>query len=124
MLLAYSGTLLEQVCWIDGCTPSELQINGVANLDGTLAFSFLDDFAPKVGDSFILMTFFEAYGSFDTITGLNLGNNEHLDVFYDAHDIRVQVATPEPASGLLTLFGAIAILAAIGCRRIVRIAGA
>ena len=53
-----TGTLLEQFCWSPGCTASMLEVNGVANLDGTLAFTFLDNYIPIVGDSFILMTFF------------------------------------------------------------------
>jgi len=105
------GTLVEQVGWINGYTGSLLQLNGVANLDGTLSLSLLSGYNPTVGDSFILMTFFQEYGSFNTITGLNLGNNEHLDLVYDPHDIRVEVETPEPGSAFLLLVGVLAILA-------------
>lgn len=107
-----SGSLIEEVGWVNGMTGSLLHVNGTANLDGTLALSLLAGYTPMVGDSFILMTFLHDFGVFDTITGLNLGNNESLQVFYDPHDIRVQVVqTPEPASILFMLVGVVVLIA-------------
>jgi hypothetical protein len=111
-----TGTLAEQVGWINGSNASLLRVNGVATLDGTLALTLLNGFDPTAGSSFILMTFFSDHGSFNAITGLNLGNNLFLDVFYDPHDVRVvvesqSVATPEPNSALLLVVSSIAILA-------------
>jgi hypothetical protein len=109
-----TGTLVEQVGWLNGCNASLFTVNGVANLNGTLALSLLSGYDPTAGDSFILMTFLSDYGSFNTVTGLNLGNNLFFDLIYDPHDIRVEVeshslATPEPNSFLLVL-GCIPIL--------------
>ncbi len=111
-----TGTLMEQVGWLPGSTSSLLQVNGVADLDGTLALSLLNGYDPIAGDSFVLMTFWSEDGTFNTITGLNLGNNLFLDVIYDPHDIRVDVeslpvSTPEPSSILLLLIGLMAIVA-------------
>lgn len=111
-----TGTLAEQVGWINGSNASLLRVNGVVTLDGTLALTLLNGFDPTAGNSFILMTFFSDHGSFNTITGLNLGNNLFFDVFYDPHDVRVvvesqSVATPEPNSALLLVVSSIAILA-------------
>lgn len=106
-----SGSLIEEVGWINGMNASLLQVNGTATLDGTLVLSLLGGYNPGVGDSFILMTFLQGYGSFNTITGLNPGNNEYLQLFYDPHDVRVQVEqTPEPSSMLLLVVGAIAVV--------------
>jgi hypothetical protein len=103
-----TGTLKEQVGWLNGCNASLFTVNGVANLNGTLALSLLSGYDPTAGDSFILMTFLSDYGSFNTVTGLNLGNDLFLDLIYEAHDIRVEVesqsmATPEPNTFLLVL---------------------
>lgn len=104
------GTLVEEVGWIDGMNASLLRVNGTATLDGTLALTLLNGFDPTVGDSFILMTFLQGYGAFNTTTGLNLGNNEFLQLFYDPTDVRAVVEqTPEPASILLVLVGLIGI---------------
>jgi hypothetical protein len=111
-----TGKLMEQVGWINGSNASLFQVNGVATLDGTLALTLLNGYDPTVGDSFILMTFLMGQGSFDTVTGLNLGNNLFFDLMYDPHDVRVvvesqPVATPEPNSSPLLLLGSFAILA-------------
>jgi hypothetical protein len=102
-----TGTLQEQVGWLKGCSASIFTVNGVANLNGTLALSLLSGYDPMVGDSFILMTFLSDYGSFNTVTGLNLGDNLFFELIYDPHDIRVEVeshtVTPEPDSVLLVI---------------------
>jgi hypothetical protein len=76
----------------------------------------LDGYDPTTGDSFILMTFLSDRGSFNTVTGLNLGDNLFFDLVYDPHDVRavvesLPVATPEPNSALLFAVGSITILA-------------
>jgi len=111
-----TGTLLEQVGWINGGQASLLRVNGTADLDGTLVLMLLNGYDPTAGDSFILMTFWCDYGSFNTVTGLNLGNDLFFNLIYDPHDIRVvvesqPVATPEPNSIILLLVGCIPILA-------------
>jgi fibronectin-binding autotransporter adhesin len=111
-----TGLLVEQIGWIDGQNADLLRVNGAVNLDGTLDLSLLPGYGPTAGDSFTLMTFLSDSGTFDTVTGLNLGNNLFLDLIYDAHDIRVEVeslpvGTPEPGSFLLLLVGGGVVLA-------------
>jgi hypothetical protein len=87
----------------------------------------LNGYDPTTGDSFIVMTFLSDRGSFDTVTGLNLGDNLVFDLVYDPHDVRaaaesLSVATPEPNSSLLFAVGSITILAISRKRRTAKIA--
>jgi hypothetical protein len=107
-----TGSLVEEVGWLNGNNASLLAVNGTADLDGTLELLLLSGYTPKVGDSFILMTFLQEFGSFNSITGLYLGNDEYLQLFYDPHDLRAVVETvpaPEPSSVLFVLVGLLAI---------------
>ncbi len=116
-----TGTLAEEIGWLNGSNASLLDVNGNVDLDGTLALAELSGFDPTVGESFILMEFSSDYGSFNTVTGLDLGNDMYLDLEYDPHDVRVVVesqslATPEPSSLLLLLAGCIPVLIFSGKR--------
>lgn len=124
-----AGTLMDQVGPLSGTNATLLRVNGVANLNGTLSLSLLNGYDPTAGDSFIIMTFLRDFGTFNTVTGVNLGEGLFLEVNYEAHDILVEVesnpiGTPEPSSALLLLAGIIAILATVSIRRAVKMAGA
>ena len=119
-----TGTLAEQVGWINGMNANLLAVKGTANLSGTLAVSLLSGFQPTVGETFTLMTFLSDTGMFSSVILPNLGNGEQLDLLYQPTDILVEVepatvATPEPGSAALLLVGLLAALAAFG-RRTVR----
>jgi hypothetical protein len=119
-----TGTLAEQVGWINGMNASLLAVKGTANLGGTLALSLLSGFTPTVGETFTLMTFLSDTGMFSSVILPNLGNGEQLDLVFQPTDILVEVepasvATPEPGSPVLLLVGLLAALAVFG-RRTVR----
>jgi hypothetical protein len=61
----------------------QLQIGGVATLDGTLNIALLDDYFPNVGDGFQVLTFGSREGDFAAINGLDLGGGVFFDPVYD-----------------------------------------
>jgi hypothetical protein len=75
-----SGTLFVQ---IGGLTPvsefDQFNINGSANLDGTLDVTLSGGFVPTPGDSFAVITFANRSGQFATVNGhgqaYNIGYN-------------------------------------------------
>ena len=56
----------------------QLKVLGAATLDGTLAASLLDGFAPSLGDSFTVLTFATKTGDFSDFTGSDVGG--HLEL--------------------------------------------
>jgi hypothetical protein len=56
---------------------------GVATLAGTLNVSLVGGFTPALGNTFDVLTFSSRLGSFDTITGLDLGAGLGLQAAFD-----------------------------------------
>lgn len=102
-----TGTLMEEIASFDPGIFSNLQISGLATLDGTLDIDLLDGFMPTAGESFEIMEFGSLDGEFSGIDGANIGDGLQFEIFYDPHDIRLVAAqtTPEPESFLLLGIG-------------------
>jgi len=60
-----------------GETYDQLNISGIANLGGRLSVSLLDNFQPKIGDTFDILKFGSVQGSFDSAQGLYGFNSDY-----------------------------------------------
>jgi hypothetical protein len=67
-----------------GTEYDQLQVTGMATLDGTLNVHVLDGFFVHENDSFRVLTFASHMGNFATTTGLDLGGGLVLDPTFDA----------------------------------------
>jgi hypothetical protein len=68
---------------LDGGGNDQLEISGAATLAGTLDLSLINGFEPAVGQAFTLLTHASRSGTFDTITGYDIGGGGSLSVHYD-----------------------------------------
>ena len=59
-----------------------LDVAGAVELEGELAVSLINGFAPELGQTFEVMTFTSRTGEFDTLTGSSLGNGLGLTPSY------------------------------------------
>jgi hypothetical protein len=105
-----SGTLVEEVGWLNGFSFNPLFVLGNANLDGTLDIESMMGYFPEAGDFFILMLFNSSTGRFSNLQGLDFGGGMGFEVDYEQHDVRlVAKEVPEPgvpfllAAGLIVL---------------------
>jgi hypothetical protein len=78
-----TGTLAIQIAATDVASFNQLVVNGTANLDGTLDVMLLNGYMPNSGDSFVVMTFGAASGSFAAVTG----DGALFSVNYDPNDV-------------------------------------
>jgi hypothetical protein len=58
----------------------QLNISGVASLDGTLNINLINNFIPVIGDTFEIMTAASHSGAFNTINGLFTGTGVSFDL--------------------------------------------
>jgi hypothetical protein len=61
---------------------NQLQIGGLATLDGTLNIALLDEYFPMIDDSFQVLTFGSRNGDFAVMNGLDLGGGLFFDPVY------------------------------------------
>jgi hypothetical protein len=76
-----------------GSQYDQLNITGMATLDGTLNITLINSFAPSLGDTFRILTFASEMGMFATSSGLVLGNGNVLNPNYDPMDFTLVVTT-------------------------------
>jgi fibronectin-binding autotransporter adhesin len=93
-----------------------LDVNGQANLGGTLDLVALDGFTLASGDTFFLLEDITRNGTFDTIdtSGLNLGAGLTAQILYDQgagnNEVELEIngtvsGTPEPGTWFLLAIG-------------------
>jgi choice-of-anchor C domain-containing protein len=81
-----AGVLHMQLAGLAPDMFDQIKIGGAAYLGGLLEIELLDDFRPKAGDSFQIMTFGAVSGDFDGINGYDLGGGLYLrEVFTDTN---------------------------------------
>jgi len=93
-----------------------LNVGGLVSLDGTLDVKLIDDFTPRPGQSFTVMTFGSREGDFDEYLGLDLTEGLWLEPSFTPHAL-VLVTVPEPSTLLMLAAGAVGLLALIRRRR-------
>ncbi|HVZ93447.1 MAG TPA: hypothetical protein VG797_02950 [Phycisphaerales bacterium] len=91
----------------------QLRVSGAANLDGVINVSFLNDYVPAVGDTFLVLTFASRTGAFDGVVSANPGIA--FDVIYNTTNATL-IVTAVPAPGAAAMAGLLG-LAAIRRRR-------
>jgi hypothetical protein len=74
----------------------QLVVAGQASLAGTLTVTLLNGFVPQVGDSYQVLTFGTRTGDFDTISGLDLGNDLRFNPVYDDTSLSLVAVSTAP----------------------------
>jgi hypothetical protein len=88
-----SGTLAIEIGGAAvGSEYDQLQVNGTATLDGTLALSLVNGFDPAVGSTFVVMQYGSVSGNYTLITGQDIGNGKMLVPTYNATNLTLTVA--------------------------------
>ena len=82
----------------------QLLVTGTADLGGTLALSFLDDFTPTAGQVFDIIRWGQRTGSFSAFTGLYAGNGIYMRPVYSADRLQL-MATAIPGMDQLGVNG-------------------
>jgi hypothetical protein len=85
-----------------------LAVTGAALLDGTLSLRKFGDYAPRVGDSFKVMTYSARVGQsmFDMVDSAAFGSGVQFSVAYNVGDVTLSVtAVPEPETYALMVAG-------------------
>jgi hypothetical protein len=76
-----------------GSQYDQLVVTGTATLDGTINVTLVNNFQPKPGDTFRVLTFASHSGDFTSYNGLNLGNGESLNPVYNANGKELDLVT-------------------------------
>jgi hypothetical protein len=99
---------------LPGVDFDRLQVSGNATLNGVLDVTHLAGYAPKIGDSFIVLASSRLYGTFSSLSLHGFGNGTQINVSYlDGADadsyadyVRLDVAAvPEPETYAMMLAG-------------------
>ncbi len=92
------GTLGDLNIEIGGLSPGDefdvLTVSDQATLTGTLNIALIDDFAPELGNAFQIMTYASHTGTFDTVTGLDIGGDLVFELIYAATGVTLTVVAP------------------------------
>ncbi|MGH9454763.1 MAG: PEP-CTERM sorting domain-containing protein, partial [Terriglobia bacterium] len=101
-----------------GAQYDQLDITDVASLNGILNLDLINNFVPTIGEQFDILNFGAKSGTFSTVHGTGINNNEHFQVVYNASNVTLDVVagaaalsmsgsspspspTPEPSTLLL-----------------------
>jgi hypothetical protein len=71
---------------------SKLAVTGTANLAGTLSIILANGFTPSAGDLYTIVTATTVNGTFDALTGTDLGNGLAFHVTYDTNKVTLGVS--------------------------------
>ena len=84
-----------------GTDYGQLNVTGLATLNGTLNVALTNGYLPNAGDSFQVLLFGSVSGDFAAENGLNLGSGLQLDPEYSASGLTLvtMAGTPPPGGG-------------------------
>ena len=70
-----------------------LSVKKTANLGGTLNIQLLDNFVPSIGATFKILTAQAVSGTFATVNGTAINDDEHFTVTYNSDDVTLEVVS-------------------------------
>lgn len=126
--LASDGTMVIDIAGLTSDLVSQLDISGFGLFQGTIAFDFIDGFAPKVGDSFNVLNILggaDFSAATFQIEGLQPGF-QYMDAFSNGSFSltalndgvsSTSTTTPEPATGGLCVGAVVMILATLALKK-------
>jgi PKD domain len=88
-----AGSLTVNIGGANAGTFDQLQVSGVANLDGTLNVNEINSFMPVSGQSFPVLTFGSSSGDFAAFNGLALGTGASLNPALNATNLTLALST-------------------------------
>ena len=82
-----------------GTLYDQLNISGAATLGGTLNLDLINNFTPTLGTTFDIMNFSSETGTFATINGTKINQNEHFKVTVNATNVMLDVVPGSVSAG-------------------------
>jgi hypothetical protein len=70
----------------------QLNVSGHAQLGGLMTVDLLHSYAPQIGNTFDIMNFASASGTFSMVVGLPINNQEHFVLEYNPTNLTLDVA--------------------------------
>ncbi len=80
----------------------QLNISGQAHLNGLMTIDLLHGYIPQVGNLFPIMTFAGESGTFSSVVGLPIDNQEHFVLQYNATNLTLDVVSG-PLAGVTAI---------------------
>jgi hypothetical protein len=71
----------------------QLNVSGHAQLNGLMTVNLLNGYIPQVGNMFDIMNFASESGTFSTVLGLPINNQEHFSLEYNATNLTLDVVS-------------------------------
>ncbi len=71
----------------------QLNISGAASLNGTLNLDLINSFVPTVGETFHILNAGSVAGTFPTVNGTSINENEHFAVLYNSDSVTLDVVS-------------------------------
>lgn len=71
----------------------QLNVSGHAQLNGLMTVNLLNGYIPQVGNMFDIMNFASESGTFSTVVGLPINNQEHFTLEYNATNLTLDVVS-------------------------------
>ena len=81
-----------------GAEYSQLNVTGAATVDGSLNVALINNFTPQIGQTFTILNASSGLaGTFSTVSGLSINQDEHFEVSYTSMSV-VLTVQPGPAA--------------------------
>jgi len=71
----------------------QLNVSGHAQLNGLMTVNLLNGYIPQLGNMFDIMNFASESGTFSTVVGLPINNQEHFTLEYNATNLTLDVVS-------------------------------
>jgi len=88
-----AGTLDSNIAGTNSGQFSQLNVNGTANIAGTLNIKLLNNFVPLIGATFEILRARHVNGTFATVNGTAINGSEHFTVTYNSENVTLTVVS-------------------------------